>query len=137
MRGPPLSSGLCAAQIAPEIQFSIPRIESAPTLPSTISPSLIFHVWFQAFVFETKPLQRERNVLMMIPPHLAVSDVVRRMKGRPSHRVQREFPDLRKRCWGRHFWARGYFCPTSGNVTDDIMLQYTGQHADKPAGVNR
>jgi len=71
-----------------------------------------------------------------IPPHLAVGDVVRRMKGRSSHRVQREFPNLRKRYWGRHFWARGYFCTTSGNVTDDIILQYIEQHADKPAGVS-
>ncbi len=29
-----------------------------------------------------------------------------------------EFPDLRKRYWGRHFWARGYFSTTSGNITD-------------------
>ena len=43
-----------------------------------------------------------------IPPHIAVSDFVRRVKGRSSHRVQMEFPDLRKRYWGRHFWARGY-----------------------------
>jgi hypothetical protein len=55
-----------------------------------------------------------------IPPQLAVSDVVRRMKGRSSHKVQREFPALKKRYWGRHFWARGYFCTTSGNVTDDV-----------------
>jgi len=43
------------------------------------------------------------HMMVSIPPHLAVSGVVRRMKGRPSHRVQREFPDLRKRYWGRHF----------------------------------
>ena len=77
------------------------------------------------------------HMMVSIPPHLAVGDVVRRMKGRSSHRVQREFPNLRKRYWGRHFWARGYFCTTSGNVTDDIMLQYIEQHADKPAGVSR
>ncbi len=53
-----------------------------------------------------------------IPPHIAVSDFVRRVKGRSSHRVEMEFPDLRKRYWGRHFWARGYFCTTSGNITD-------------------
>jgi hypothetical protein len=35
-----------------------------------------------------------------IPPHIAVSDFVRRVKGRSSHRVQMEFPDLRKRYWG-------------------------------------
>jgi putative transposase len=77
------------------------------------------------------------HMMVSIPPHLAVSDVVRRMKGRSSHKVQLEFPGLRKRYWGRHFWARGYFCTTSGNVTDEIILQYIEQHADKPTGVSR
>ena len=56
-----------------------------------------------------------------------------RYKG--SHRVQMEFPDLRKRYWGRHFWARGYFCTTSGNITDDVLLQYLRDH--EPTGVSR
>ncbi len=47
------------------------------------------------------------------------------------------FPALKKRYWGRHFWARGYFCTTSGNVTDDIILQYIEQHGGKPTGVSR
>jgi putative transposase len=28
---------------------------------------------------------------------------------------------LRKRYGGRHFWARGYFSTTSGNITDDVL----------------
>jgi putative transposase len=61
------------------------------------------------------------HMFVSIPPQLAVSDVVRRMKGRSSHKVQREFPALKKRYWGRHFWARGYFCSTSGNVIRPIV----------------
>src|ERR1700694_5859766 len=57
------------------------------------------------------------------------------VKGRSSHRVQMEFPDLRKRYWGRHFWARGYFSTTSGNITDDVILQYLQEH--EPTGVSR
>ena len=50
-------------------------------------------------------LSREHvHMFVEIPPHIAVSDFVRRVKGRSSHRVQMEFPDLRKRYWGRHFW---------------------------------
>jgi Transposase IS200 like len=44
-------------------------------------------------------------------------------QGTLMHQVQMEFPDLRKRYWGRHFWARGYFSTTSGNITDDVILQ--------------
>ena len=46
-------------------------------------------------------LSREHvHIFVEIPPHIAVSDFVRRVKGRSSHRVQMEFPDLRKRNWG-------------------------------------
>ncbi len=42
------------------------------------------------------------------PPSLAVSEVVKRMKGQSSRKLQREFPHLEKRYWGRHFWGVGY-----------------------------
>jgi REP element-mobilizing transposase RayT len=47
---------------------------------------------------------------------------------RDAHRVgcRWKFPDLRKRTWGRHFWARGYFSTTSGNITDNVILQFGG-----------
>src|SRR5437016_5337767 len=81
-------------------------------------------------------LSREHvHMFVEIPPHIAVSDFVRRVKGRSSHQVQMEFPDLRKRCWGRHFWARGYFSTTSGNITDDVILQYLQKH--EPTGASR
>ena len=73
-----------------------------------------------------------------IPPQLALSTVMQRIKGRSSRRVQMEFPELRKRYWGRRFLARGYFSTTSGNVSDDIILQYLELHSKRnPTGVSR
>jgi putative transposase len=54
---------------------------------------------------------------------------MQKVKGRSSRKVQQEFPELRKRYWGQRFWARGYFCTTSGNITDDVILQYLEQHS--------
>jgi putative transposase len=71
------------------------------------------------------------HMFVEIPPHIAVSQFVQRAKGRSSRRVQQEFPELRKKYWGRRFWARGYFCTTSGNITDDIILNYLENH-EKP-----
>jgi putative transposase len=31
---------------------------------------------------------------------------------------------LQKQFWGRHVWARGYFCCSSGNVTDEVIVKY-------------
>jgi putative transposase len=63
---------------------------------------------------------------------------VQRIKGRSSCRIQMEYTELRKRYWGRRFWARGYFSTTSGNVTDDIIPQYLELHTErKSTGVSR
>ena len=69
------------------------------------------------------------HMFVEIPPHIAVSDFVRRVKGCTSRKIQQEFPELRKRYWGRRFWARGYFCTTSGHITDDVILNYLAEHS--------
>ena len=46
------------------------------------------------------------------------------MQGRSSRRLQDEFSHLRKRCWGRHLWARGYFCATVGAVNEQTVREY-------------
>ncbi|MEP3330502.1 IS200/IS605 family transposase [Sedimentitalea sp.] len=69
--------------------------------------------------------------LSSIPPMLSLSVVMQRIKGRSSRRIQMELPQLRKRYWGRRFWARGYFSTTSGNVTDDIIEPYLELHSVK------
>jgi putative transposase len=77
------------------------------------------------------------HMFVAIPPQLAVSELMRRVKGRSSRKIQQEFPAIRKRYWGCHFWARGYFSTTSGNITDDVILQCLEQHIAKPTGVSR
>ncbi|AGI67912.1 putative IS200/IS605-family transposase [Octadecabacter antarcticus 307] len=71
------------------------------------------------------------HMFLSIPLKLSLSNVMQRIKGRSSRRIQMEFPELRKRYWGRRFWARGYFSTTSGNVTDDIITQYLELHSSK------
>ena len=46
------------------------------------------------------------------------------LKGRSSHKLLSEFGVLRKRYWGQHLWARGYWVVSSGNVTDDMWVEY-------------
>ena len=77
------------------------------------------------------------HMFVSVPPKLAVSDLMRKMKGRSSHKVQREFPQLKKRYWGRHFWGRGYFSTTNGAITEDIVLQYLEKHIENPTVARR
>ena len=68
------------------------------------------------------------HMLIEYPPSKAVSEIVKRLKGRTSRRLQEEFPELRRRYWGRHFWAIGYGAWSSGNITDEMVAQYLEHH---------
>ena len=63
-------------------------------------------------------------MLVGIPPQLSVSRAVQYLKGKSSHRLLSEYPQLRRRYWGQHLWARGYWVASSGNVTDDVWKEY-------------
>jgi len=64
------------------------------------------------------------HLLVSVPPHLAVSELVQRLKGRTSRLMLSAFNELSRQFWGRHLWARGYFVASSGNVTDEVIKQY-------------
>jgi len=34
------------------------------------------------------------------------------------------WPELKKKYWGQHLWARGYFCATVGTVTEETVKDY-------------
>ena len=68
------------------------------------------------------------HILVSAPPEMAPSEIMRRIKGRSSNKLFEEFPSLRKRYWGQHFWARGYFCATVGDLTEDMIKAYLEHH---------
>ena len=68
------------------------------------------------------------NILVSCPPKLSPAKVMQYLKGRSSRKVQEEFPHLKKRYWGQHLWARGYFCATVGAVTEDQIKEYIESH---------
>ena len=62
------------------------------------------------------------------PPSVSISDLVKRLKGRSSRMLQREFPELVKRYWGKHFLAIGYGAWSTGNVTEKMVEEYLQHH---------
>ncbi len=68
------------------------------------------------------------HLLVSAPPNMAPSEIMRRVKGRSARKLFEEFPLLKKRYWGRHFWARGFFCVTAGNITDEMINSYLDHH---------
>ena len=64
------------------------------------------------------------HLFTSVPPNHSVSKIIQHLKGVTSRKLQQEFPELRKRYWGQHLWARGYFAVSSGNVTDEMWMDY-------------
>lgn len=64
------------------------------------------------------------HMLIGIPPYLSVSRAVQFLKGKSSHKLLTEYASLKKRYWGQHLWARGYWVASSGNVTDEVWKAY-------------
>ena len=73
------------------------------------------------------------HLLVSAPPQIAPAKLVQSLKGKSSRLLQQEYPSLRKRYWGRHFWARGYFCATVGAVTDKMVKAYIDQQEIPPS----
>jgi putative transposase len=61
-------------------------------------------------------------------PSQSISEFVKRLKGRTSRKLHQEFPLLKKRYWGRHFWAIGFGCWSTGNITDEMVNDYLEHH---------
>ncbi len=76
------------------------------------------------------------HILVSCPPRLSPSKVMQYLKGRSSRLLQDEFPHLKKRYWGRHLWARGYFCATVGTVSQEQIKEYIERHEQEPFDEN-
>ena len=64
------------------------------------------------------------HMLLSCPASLAPAKIVQYLKGRSSRLLQEQFPELRKRYWGQHLWASGYYCATVGAVTEEAIKAY-------------
>ncbi len=64
------------------------------------------------------------HLFVSVPPRVTISRLVQLLKGKSSFKLMQEFPHLAKKFWGRHTWARGYLCPSSGNAPDEVIKEY-------------
>ena len=71
------------------------------------------------------------RLLVSAPPNIFSSDIMKRVKGRSSTKLFQEFPGLKKRYWGQHFWAREFFCVTAGELTTEMINEYLEHHFER------
>src|SRR6266702_1235745 len=64
------------------------------------------------------------HLMVSAPPTMSPAQIAQFIKGVSSRQLQDEFPLLKKRYWGQHLWAPGYFCGTVGAVTEEQLKAY-------------
>lgn len=77
-----------------------------------------------AEIIRVKVVSDHVHIYVSVPPYQSISKLVQYLKGKSSRKIQQEFPELRKRYWGKHLWGVGYFVRTTGNVTDKMIKSY-------------
>ena len=70
------------------------------------------------------------HLLVSCKPSMSVSQIIQYLKGRSSRLLQEEFKELKRKYWGQHLWAPGYFCRTVGTVTEDMIKEYIKNQKD-------
>lgn len=64
------------------------------------------------------------HMYVAIPPKFSVSEFMSYLKGKSSLMVFDRHPEYRRKGTDRHFWARGYFVTTVGNVNEETIVEY-------------
>jgi putative transposase len=72
------------------------------------------------------------HVLISYLPHQNISKIVQWLKGTSSRVLLQEFAHLRRQCWGRHLWARGYLAVSTGTITDEMIEAYIAEQEGEP-----
>ena len=70
--------------------------------------------WKKLEVLEMNVQEDHVHLLLSIPPKHSVSEVVGFLKGKCAIKIFDKHLELKKRYWGRHFWAKGYCVSTVG-----------------------
>jgi putative transposase len=70
------------------------------------------------------------HILISFPPRYSVVRVVGILKSISGSKIFKEFPKVKEKLWGGHFWKQGYFYRTVGEqVTDDVIKKYIEHHS--------
>ena len=89
-------------------------------------------VEYDLIVISGKIARDHVHVFLSYRPNQDISQIVQWLKGISSQVILQEFPHIKKQCWGRHLWARGYLAVSSGTITDDMIREYIKEQEGEP-----
>ena len=88
--------------------------------------------WKKLELLESNVQDDHIHMVVSVPPKYSISEVVGFLKGKSAIKVFDLHTELKKRYWGRHFWAKGYCVSTVGLDEERIRKYVKWQlHKDK------
>ena len=85
--------------------------------------------WLDITIIEGAICSDHIHMYISVPPKYSPSQVMKVLKGKSAYRLRKEYPELGRKYWGMHLWARGYFVSTVG-IDRDIIKQYVKEQVD-------
>ncbi len=86
--------------------------------------------WKNLEVLEMNVQVDHVHLLVSIPPKFSVSEVVGFLKGKSAIKIFDNHLELKRRYWGRHFWAKGY-CVSTVGLDENRIRQYVRWQTEK------
>jgi putative transposase len=96
----------------------------APRVASVAIPAFAKTAEHELEIVSGKVARDHVHLFLSYRSNQQVSQIMQWLKGISSRVLLQEFPHLRKKFWGRHFWARGYLAVSSGTITDEMIREY-------------
>jgi putative transposase len=80
---------------------------------------------FEAELLEFDGEDDHVHLLVAYPPKTAVSTLVNSLKGASAYRLRlQNFPEVRKKLWGAHFWSPSYCAVSCGGAALETVRSY-------------
>jgi len=70
------------------------------------------------------------HMYLSVPPKHSPSQVMKILKGKSAEYLARKFPELAKRYWGMHIWARGY-CVSTVGISEEVIREYVRKQREE------
>ena len=92
--------------------------------------------WKKLEILEMNVQEEHVHLVLSIPPKNSVSEVVGFLKGKCAIKMFDRHLDLKKRYWGRHFWAKGYCVSTIG-LDEEKIRKYVKWQRQKDKNIDQ
>ena len=92
--------------------------------------------WKQIEILEGNVQEDHIHLVLSVPPKYSISEAVGFLKGKSAIKIFDMHLELKKRYWGRHFWAKGYCVSTIG-LDEERIREYVKWQREKDKRIDQ